>query len=160
MGVKAKVLRQMMIQCLTPLVIIDPRVEGVVVPEESYGDLPLGLGVGAHGVDAVRGVKIGENDLQFTANFAGDPFRVVVPWDAVFGMFDGMKGGGKVWPEYVPEELKEKFVGFEEESEPDDEPDTKEVIRRFGLIQGDRKGARETTGAPQSNEAPSLRLVT
>lgn len=138
-----------------PMVMIDPRVEGVDVPEDCYDSLPLGIGVGTHGSTPVRDLEASLEGFSATIEFHGLPYKIWIPWDSVFGMV-GEDRSGPVWPDFIPEELIDKFPLEMTPADPIEETPsepTEEAVRPFGVIDGGGEGDRT------EKAQPALRIV-
>lgn len=81
---------------LTPQILVDARVEHVVVPPEHVKDGKIVLNVSA---SAVRDLSLGNEWVEFNARFGGRPFRVVVPVRAVLAVVARENGAGMSFPE-------------------------------------------------------------
>ena len=83
---------------------LDPRAEGVVVPEFLKDQPQLVLQLGLDMPVPIPDLKVGDEGVHATLSFQRSPFTCEVPWDAVFAMA-GDDGRGMVWPESMPPEI-------------------------------------------------------
>jgi len=80
---------------LTPHLLVEPR-DDVQVPPQAIQDGKVVLNVSPQ---AVRDLKLDNEVISFEARFAGDPFPVFVPVDAVRGVYARENGRGMLFPE-------------------------------------------------------------
>ena len=87
---------------------LDPRREGVSVPEQ-FRELPrLVLQYGYNMPVPIYDLKVDEQGISATLSFRQVPHLTIIPWSAVFALTDGDKRG-YVWESDVPADLdKEK----------------------------------------------------
>ena len=78
----------------TPYLLVDANYEGVVVPKEYIEDGEIVLNVSPL---AVKNFKVGKNEVDFEARFAGNPMRVVLPVKAVLAIYANENGRGMVF---------------------------------------------------------------
>ena len=83
---------------------LDPRREGVAVPEWFRSQPRLVLQYGFNMPVPIADLKVDERGISATLSFRQTPFATFVPWAAVFAMSDGDKRG-MVWEEDVPKDL-------------------------------------------------------
>lgn len=80
---------------LTPHLLVEPR-DDVQVPPQAIKDGKVVLNVSPR---AVQDLKLDNEVISFEARFAGDPFPVFVPVDAVRGIYARENGRGMLFPE-------------------------------------------------------------
>lgn len=83
---------------------LDPRSEGVCVPEYFRRQPQLVLQVGLDLAVPIPDLRVDDRGVSGTLSFNRSPFYCIVPWDAVFAM-TGDDGKGMVWPESLPDEI-------------------------------------------------------
>jgi len=85
-------------------VYLDPRREGVVVPEYLRKQPQLVLQIGLDLAVPIPDLTVDEDGVFGTLSFNRSPFPCTVPWSAVFGLVsdDAM---GVVWQEDLPSEI-------------------------------------------------------
>jgi stringent starvation protein B len=83
---------------------LDPRREGVTVPERFRKQSQLVLQLGLNMAVRIADLEVTEEGITGTLSFNRTPQWCVVPWSAVFALV-GEDGRGMVWPEDVPPEL-------------------------------------------------------
>ncbi|MFW6094508.1 MAG: ClpXP protease specificity-enhancing factor [Pseudomonadota bacterium] len=101
---------------LTPYVLVDAEVEGVVVPGEFVQDGRIVLNVAPH---AVRDLALDEKALICNCRFGGKPFEVYLPMASIQAIYARETGEGMVFepeefpgpPESGPEEPPPKPSG-------------------------------------------------
>ena len=69
---------------LTPQVLVDAGVEGVVVPADFIKDGRIVLTIHPR---SVQDLQMGNEYLQFSARFAGKPFAVCIPVPAIAAIY-------------------------------------------------------------------------
>lgn len=96
---------------LTPHLLVDAAKEDVVVPTQFVEEGRIVLNVTP---TAVRGLELGNDFITFNARFGGTPMDVVVPPDAVLGIYARENGRGMLFPD-DPQ-------GDGDDTPPDDDP--------------------------------------
>jgi len=87
------------------LVHVDARRAEVSVPPRFRADPSLVLRFGYNLSPAIVDLAVDEEAIAGTLTFAGQPFRVVLPWTAVYAAMVEGEQRGTVWPEDVPEDV-------------------------------------------------------
>ena len=72
------------------VVILDPRVSGVKLPERFFGQVSLQLDIRRG--EYAHSMLIGEFGFAVSLYFSGKEFSVYVPWDAIYLMQDTSRG--------------------------------------------------------------------
>ena len=87
---------------LTPQVLVDTSLQGVVVPQQFITDGQIILNIGAQ---AAQMHEMTNERLRFSARFRGAPFEVNVPVSAVLAIYARENGQGIFFkdPETPPE---------------------------------------------------------
>lgn len=109
---------------MTPHLVVDVRYPGVLAPKDFVEDERLVLNLSP---SAVRGLVLGNEQIEFNARFGGVARDVILPVDAVLGIFMRENGQGMVFPELAyplpgepvpevtaeaePERIKPRSVG-------------------------------------------------
>lgn len=96
---------------LTPHLLVDAGKEEVVVPAQFVEEGRIVLNVTP---TAVRSLQLGNDYITFNARFGGTPMDVVVPPDAVLGIYARENGRGMLFPEEVESE--------DSDTPPEDDP--------------------------------------
>jgi len=86
---------------LTPHLLVDATRDQVVVPEQFVEEGRIVLNVNP---TAVRNLELGNDYITFNARFGGNPMDVVVPPDAVLGIYARENGRGMLFPEETPDD--------------------------------------------------------
>lgn len=81
---------------MTPHLVVDARYPNTLVPMEFVDDGRIVLNIAP---GAVRELLIGNDWIQFNARFSGAARDVMVPCEAVIGIFTRENGQGMVFPE-------------------------------------------------------------
>lgn len=79
---------------LTPYVVVDATLDGVLVPKEFVSNGQIVLNISPR---AVKGLLISNEALEFDARFGGVPMRVYVPIAAVMAIYAKENGQGMVF---------------------------------------------------------------
>jgi stringent starvation protein B len=83
---------------------LDPRAEGVAVPQWFKKQPQLVLQIGLNMPVPIPDLRLDDEGMTCTLSFSRQPFYCVVPWVSVFAMV-GDDGRGMVWPDDVPPEI-------------------------------------------------------
>lgn len=83
---------------------LDPRKDGVSVPQWFKKQFQLVLQVGMNMAVPIPDLDVGDEGISCTLSFNRSPFWCFMPWSAVY-MLVGEDGRGMIWPEDVPPEL-------------------------------------------------------
>lgn len=81
---------------MTPHLLVDAKVAGVEVPPQFVQDGRIVLNIDPN---AVRGLEMGDDRIQFNARFGGLAVNVVVVPHAVLGIYAKENGRGMLFPE-------------------------------------------------------------
>lgn len=87
------------------LVHVDARRAEVDVPPRFRADPSLVLRFGHHLSPAITDLSVDDEAVSGTLTFAGQPYRCVLPWTAVYAAMVEGEQRGTVWPEDVPEDV-------------------------------------------------------
>jgi stringent starvation protein B len=87
------------------LVHVDARRAEVAVPARFRADASLVLRFGYTLTPAIADLAVDDDAISGTLTFAGQPFRCVLPWTAVYAAMVEGEQRGTVWPEDVPEDV-------------------------------------------------------
>lgn len=87
------------------LVHVDARRTEVNVPARFRADASLVLRFGYNLSPAITDLVVDDDGISGTLTFAGQPFRCVLPWSAVYAAMVEGEQRGTVWPEDVPEDV-------------------------------------------------------
>jgi stringent starvation protein B len=98
---------------LTPHLLVDAEGEGAVIPLQYVEDGRIVLNIAP---SAVRTLELGNDFISFSARFGGVPTDVVVPTEAVLGIYARENGHGMLFPQDEPAD------GFEDSLDDDPEP--------------------------------------
>jgi stringent starvation protein B len=85
---------------LTPHLVIDADAEGVDVPRDYVADGKIVLNASWQ---ATEGLTLGNDAVSFTARFGGRPVQVLLPVDAILGIYARETGQGMIFAEEGPE---------------------------------------------------------
>jgi stringent starvation protein B len=87
------------------LVHVDARRSEVAVPARFRADPSLVLRFGYQLDPAIGDLTVDDVAIAGTLTFAGQPFRCILPWTAVYAAMVEGEQRGTVWPEDVPEDV-------------------------------------------------------
>ncbi len=87
------------------LVHVDARRAEVSVPPRFRADPSLVLRFGYDLSPAITDLRVDDEAVSGTLTFAGQPYRCVLPWTAVYAAMVEGEQRGTVWPEDVPEDV-------------------------------------------------------
>ncbi|WP_074011801.1 ClpXP protease specificity-enhancing factor [Candidatus Sodalis sp. SoCistrobi] len=140
---------------LTPHLVVDVTVDGVMVPMEFARDGQIVLNIAPR---AVANLALGNDDVQFNARFGGVPRQVVVPMAAVLAIYARENGAGTM---FEPEVAYEQLAVADDDSAREPAPETV-----MSVIDGDRPDNAqaddpedEPPTPPRGGGRPSLRVV-
>ena len=79
---------------LTPHILVDAEVEGVVVPEHTIqkGKVVLNIAEGA-----TEHLLLDNEIIDFNARFSGHPYKIVIPMSAVIAIYARENGQGMMF---------------------------------------------------------------
>lgn len=83
---------------------LDPRLEGVALPEHLRCQPQVMLQIGLDLDVAIPDLRVGSRGIQGTLRFSREPFECRIPWAAVFAL-SGEDGRGMVWEDSFPAEV-------------------------------------------------------
>ncbi len=81
---------------LTPHLLVDADAKGVEVPRQFVEDGRIVLNVSA---SAARDLELGNDYISFGARFSGTPMDILIPVNAVLGIYARENGRGMLFPE-------------------------------------------------------------
>lgn len=134
---------------LTPHLMVDARYPGTEVPEAFVQEGQIVLNIAP---TAVRDLVMDNEWISFGARFSGTPRQILVPSEAVLGIFSRENRQGMVFPE--PD-----YSGAENVIEP--KAHQSEPAPRKGLASVDTKsgGGTEKKPGPKGKGGPNLKVV-
>src|SRR5262245_40368200 len=93
-----------LIQRSSVYIHLDPRRDGVRVPQWFRNQPQLVLQVGLNMAIPIRDLAIEDDAVSCTLSFSRSPHFCYVPWPAVYALM-GEDGKGMVWPDDIPPEV-------------------------------------------------------
>ncbi len=144
------------------MVHLDPRREGVVVPDRFASDPVLRLNL-AHGFN-LPAFDIDDNRVHAILSFGGYNFGCTLPWRSIFAMTRPAEAhAGVAWPDSAPPEARSSLLQSDLEILPrpthlravEDPPE--EAPEEAPEDETDRVDAASTSDEPR--RPPTLRLV-
>ncbi|WP_457676509.1 ClpXP protease specificity-enhancing factor [Thiolapillus sp.] len=81
---------------LTPHLLVNADAAGVEIPRQFVEDGRIVLNVSA---SAARDLELGNDYISFGARFSGTPMNVLIPVNAVLGIYARENGRGMLFPE-------------------------------------------------------------
>ena len=125
---------------------LDPRKQGVVVPQHFRGQPQLVLQVGYAMAVPIPDLKIDDDGVTCTLSFGGRPFWCSMPWSAIYAMV-GEDGRGMVWPDDLPPEVARQAMAAAPA------PAAEENARRGKKLGAETK-AKRPKKKPEAEPAP------
>lgn len=125
---------------LTPHLVVDINLPGVMVPLEYARDGQIVLNIAPR---AVGNLELTNEEVHFNARFGGVPRQVVVPMVAVMAIYARENGAGTM---FEPEPAYEQLAGDDETQQPS------ETV--MSVIDGDLSDDAETSVDGDDNEPP------
>jgi stringent starvation protein B len=105
---------------LTPHLLVNAEYPGVNLPTDFVEDGRIVLNIRP---EAIQGLVLDNDEIQFNARFSGKPMRINVPIPAVLAIYAKENGRGMV---FDPEEMNEDQP---EPPEPDNKPPQRPQLR-------------------------------
>ena len=139
------------------MVHLDARRDGVLVPKHFIGqqDLRLNLSYRFAGSQ----MEVGDDGIEATLTFGGNPFRVRIPFGSVYALTSHVTGAGLVFPESLPEDILaalRKEMDLEPQVASEAEGETARTPRSERRRRSEPRGS-EGVGRP--TKAPHLRVI-
>ena len=139
---------------LTPHLVVDVTLPGVLVPMEYARDGQIVLNIAPR---AVGNLELANDEVRFNARFGGVPRQVSVPLAAVLAIYARENGAGTM---FEPEAAYDEEVASLNEDDATGERDSDTVM---SVIDGD-KPARQDENDPEDDPPPrggrpALRVV-
>lgn len=86
---------------------LDPRAEGVLVPDGLRQQPQLILQIGLDMPIPIPDLRVDDRGVYGTLSFQRSPFTCEIRWESIFALI-GEDGRGMVWPEDLPAEIAEE----------------------------------------------------
>jgi stringent starvation protein B len=92
------------------MVCLDARRSDVSVPEKHKDDPSLNLILN---LNFRKPIKINEDEVLVTLSFDGRPYECVIPFDAIWAIYEPAMKKGQVWEESLPDDIdfSEQMLG-------------------------------------------------
>ena len=100
---------------LTPQLLVDAGVDGIVIPEGHVRDGKIVLNVHSQ---AVKALELGNEFITFSARFGGTSHAIKLPIQSVLAVFARENGQGMFFQEEETQHQIEQSAGDSEESPP------------------------------------------
>ena len=100
---------------LTPQLLVDAGVDGIVIPEGHIRDGKIVLNVHSQ---AVKALELGNEFITFSARFGGTSHAIKLPIQSVLAVFARENGQGMFFQEEETQHQIEQSAGDSEESPP------------------------------------------
>ncbi|MBF0126345.1 MAG: hypothetical protein HQM02_03950 [Magnetococcales bacterium] len=161
---KADVVRLLLESEGRVMLCLDATRPGVVVPRRFASDIGLRLILNSN---MPQSIDIGPDTIESELRFGGIPHFCVIPYEALWGVFNPDSKHGMFWTESMPEEIRAQH-GLEETTPSFAEPAAKsgghppssENKGWAGLRVIDGGGEPLATEPAEKRPPPNLRLVT
>ena len=139
---------------LTPHLVVDVTLPGVLVPMEYARDGQIVLNIAPR---AVGNLELANDEVRFNARFGGVPRQVSVPLAAVLAIYARENGAGTM---FEPEAAYDEDVASLNDDNASDERESDTVM---SLIDGDKPAHHDDTDPddepPPRGGRPALRVV-
>ncbi len=130
---------------LTPYIVVDVSVYGVLVPMHYVNDGQIILNISP---SAVGTIALGGDTIEFSARFGGKLEHMSVPYGAIAAIYAKENGAGTSLPiEHPPEQ-----------AEVEQETSTKASLSDVSL-QSSTESDSETETKPKEKRKPSLKVI-
>ena len=140
---------------LTPHLVVDINLPGVMVPLEYARDGQIVLNIAPR---AVGNLELGNDEVTFNARFGGVPRQVTVPLAAVMAIYARENGAGTMFePEPVYEEAGEYNPDAEQHGTPETVMSVIDGDRADDSVQNDEDNPDDEP--PPRGGRPALRVV-
>jgi stringent starvation protein B len=130
---------------LTPYIMVDVNVFGVLVPMNYVADGQIVLNVAS---SAVGTIALGDNTIEFSARFAGKLEHITIPYGAIGAIYAKENGAGTSLPIEHPDV---------------EEDDIEEIVEKpkSGLSSVATTGSEKNTSQSQSKSKtkPTLKII-
>ncbi|ELZ8932070.1 ClpXP protease specificity-enhancing factor [Cronobacter dublinensis] len=137
---------------LTPHLVVDVTLPGVLVPMEYARDGQIVLNIAPR---AVGNLELANDEVRFNARFGGVPRQVTVPLAAVLAVYARENGAGTM---FEPEAAYDEAMTSLNDENSAEEPETV-----MSVIDGDKPDDAEDNGPddepPPRGGRPALRVV-
>ncbi|NCH72691.1 ClpXP protease specificity-enhancing factor [Cronobacter dublinensis] len=137
---------------LTPHLVVDVTLPGVLVPMEYARDGQIVLNIAPR---AVGNLELANDEVRFNARFGGVPRQVTVPLAAVLAVYARENGAGTM---FEPEAAYDEAMASLSDENSAEEPETV-----MSVIDGDKPDDAEDNGPddepPPRGGRPALRVV-
>ncbi len=137
---------------LTPHLVVDVTLPGVLVPMEYARDGQIVLNIAPR---AVGNLELANDEVRFNARFGGVPRQVTVPLAAVLAVYARENGAGTM---FEPEAAYDEAMASLNNENSAEEPETV-----MSVIDGDKPDDAEDNGPddepPPRGGRPALRVV-
>ncbi|EKY3244649.1 ClpXP protease specificity-enhancing factor [Cronobacter dublinensis] len=137
---------------LTPHLVVDVTLPGVLVPMEYARDGQIVLNIAPR---AVGNLELANDEVRFNARFGGVPRQVTVPLAAVLAVYARENGAGTM---FEPEAAYDEAMASLNDENSAEEPETV-----MSVIDGDKPDDAEDNGPdeepPPRGGRPALRVV-
>ncbi len=144
------------------LLQLDPRLEGVSVPQKFDEQPLLVLRIGLEMPIPIPDLEIDDAGITATLSFDRTPHAVVVPWQAVFGMVTE-HGQGLLWTADVPVEIIDQMrqASLDEALDLDVGPaePTTPAAPQLVALDGGRDSSEPPPVSQKGSTSPTLRVV-
>lgn len=129
---------------LTPYIMVDVNVYGVLVPMSYVADGQIVLNIAS---SAVGTIALGETNIEFSARFGGKLEHITVPYGAIAAIYAKENGAGTSLPIEHPEEELELV-----EEEPEKPKSPLSSVASTG-------SEADTSGKPKAKSTASLKII-
>ena len=86
---------------LSPHLLVDAEKTGAILPQDYIEDGKIVLNIRP---EAIQGLTLGNDEIQFNARFSGNPMHIVAPTSSVLAIYAKENGKGMI---FDPEEYND-----------------------------------------------------
>lgn len=86
---------------LTPHLLVNATDSGTILPEEFVEDGKIVLNIRP---EAIQGLTLGNEVIEFNARFSGNPMHIVTPVSAVMAIYAKENGKGMIFDQDEPDD--------------------------------------------------------
>lgn len=143
---------------LTPHLVVDANIPGVIVPQEHIKDGQIVLNISP---TACGNLQLGSLDIEFDARFSGVPRHILIPCSAVLAIYARENGAGTMFPkEEVSEASSEgELEAIEQTDKPKTELKLTSAEDASSEVTDSDEGQVETPPKPPKKGRPNLKVI-
>ncbi|OSM06150.1 ClpXP protease specificity-enhancing factor SspB [Magnetofaba australis] len=135
------------------MLCLDATRAGVETPSRFHNDPGLRLVLNRN---MPQPIHIGPDGVESELRFGGIPHYCIIPYDALWGAFNPDTGHGMLWPESMPDEIRQSYwLSHSLQNKGIDMPEE----ARQKAVQSAKKASEEPTPTPAPEPRPAFRVI-